>query len=533
MTIILLSLITTFASCDKIDKSGWIIPEEEEVLTDAEAVVPSGLYNLSAGKFYLLNSEPISSQKDAFPIEPWSSGTLLTDEDATGSSKGCVAWRAQEAEVVVDLGSLREIEALKIHGVENANLSIQCPAKVEVYIRKNDTESWTKLNGSLSFNAQTENPDEGIWGEMNFTKSKARYVKCVLFSADDQQNMGVDEIVVIGGFQTDPKYVPSEGCYHGAFNNNTSFADNTDPSIVVNYKSCPIDTYEAQVGKQLSIMLWYQGVCDSNNKPTRMFSEMQGVRESYTGVNFDGKYRFFIYGWLPDQYTSKQLAEGVLDEYYKAYFKEIADHPEYMDLGPVWFRPANEMNSNWLQYGGDPKNYVKYWRRMYNIAEQYGLTDFNVFVWSPNDVTFNSTNHVMPEAVMHDYWPGEIYVDWVGVSCYPTSLAGLVWPEDLIEEVYTLGKRYGKPMMVSEGAYGKQVQDSKKAEWVRAYFEALKKYGFKATIWENHETDANGDRRIHTHPTALETYKEIIKDSYWLDRIPEEVYNEIERRKNK
>ena len=533
MIILLISLIVVYSSCDKVDRSGWVIPEPEDVLTDAEAALSAGQKNLSAGKFYLLSEQPVQKYNDVFPLDPWSDGIYLTDEDASGNGEGCVAWDKKEVEVILDLGSLREIEMVKVHAVENAEQSMKYPKAVEVCVKEKEADTWTKVDGSMTFAPASEAADSGVWGELGFSKKKLRYVKFIVSAADDALLTGLDEVVVAGTYTADLKYVPADGCYHGAFNNNTSFADNTDPSVVVNHRLCPIDTYESVVGKQLSMILWYQSVCDADNKPTRVFSEMQGVRESYTGVNFDGKYRFFMYGWLPDDYSSKQLAEGTLDEYYKSYFKDIADHPEYKDFGPIWFRPANEMNSNWLLYGGDPKNYVRYWRRMYNIAEQYGLTDFNVFVWSPSDVTYNSITHVMPDAVMTDYWPGEIYVDWVGVSCYPTSLSGYVWPEDLLEEVTALGNKYGKPLMVSEGAFGMQVQDSKKPEWVIRYFAELKRCGYKAVIWENHSADGVGDRRIHKYPAALEAYREVIQDSYWLDRIPQEVYDEIERRKNK
>lgn len=528
-TILFVMLFMMLSSCEKIDKSGWIIPEPEDVKTDAELVVPDQRHNLSAGKFYLFDQSPSEGFKDMFPVDPWSSGILLTDENASGDGKGCVAWDSETVEVIVDLGKLRQIDMVKLHAVRDIPAAMEYPEKVELCIKKKATDTWTRIEGSMAF--ADEEGKNGAWGELSFAKTQARYVKYILSSDKKSSLMGIDELIAVGEFSPDLKYVPENGCYHGAFNNNTSFSDNTDPSIVVNHRLCPIDTYEAQVGKQLSMMLWYQGVCDADKQPTRMFGEMQGVRESYSGLDFDGKYRFFLYGWLPDQYTSKQLAEGLLDDYYKSYFKGIADHPEYKDFGPIWFRPANEMNSNWLSYGGDPKNYVRYWRRMYNIAEQYGVTDYNVFVWSPNDVTYNSTTHVTPDAVMKDYWPGEIYVDWIGVSCYPTTLGGYLWPEDLLEEVTSIGKKYGKPMMVSEGAYGKQVQDAKKAQWVTEFFAALKKLEYKAVIWENHATDANGDRRIHKFPDALKAYQEAIRDSYWLDRIPQEVYDEIEKRK--
>lgn len=68
-----------FASCEKIDKSGWIIPEPEDVVTDAQSVVPEGMHNLSAGKFYLFDQPTYKGLKDVFPLEPWSSGIRLTD----------------------------------------------------------------------------------------------------------------------------------------------------------------------------------------------------------------------------------------------------------------------------------------------------------------------------------------------------------------------------------------------------------------------------------------------------------------------
>ena len=69
-------------------------------------------------------------------------------------------------------------------------------------------------------------------------------------------------------------------------------------------------------------------------------------------------------------------------------------------MGPIWFRPANEMNGSWTPYYGDPTNYVKAWRRMYNIAEQLGVTAYNVFVWSPNSVSMPGTGSKRNEKLL-------------------------------------------------------------------------------------------------------------------------------------
>ena len=77
------------------------------------------------------------------------------------------------------------------------------------------------------------------------------------------------------------------------------------------------------------------------------------------------------YGWLP-VIPTQQMANGELDDFHKSYFAEVAAQ-EVRDMGPIWFRPANEMNGSWTPYYGEPTNYGKAWRRMYNIAEQLGV----------------------------------------------------------------------------------------------------------------------------------------------------------------
>lgn len=91
-------------------------------------------------------------------------------------------------------------------------------------------------------------------------------------------------------------------------------------------------------------------------------------------------------------------------------------------MGPIWFRPANERMEAGLRITEIPPNYVKAWRRMYNIAEQLGVTAYNVFVWSPNSVSMPGTE----ANAMKNYYPGDMYVDWLGVSCYPPRLALLI-----------------------------------------------------------------------------------------------------------
>ena len=87
-----------------------------------------------------------------------------------------------------------------------------------------------------------------------------------------------------------------------------------------------------------------------------------------------------------------------------------------------------------------------------------------------------------------------------------------------------------KPIMTSEGGYSCTCDHQR---WVREWFKLKdEEPRVKAVVWEIHENEENGDRRLQSVPLALELYKELVQDPYWLDLIPDAVYSEIETRKN-
>ncbi len=80
---------------------------------------------------------------------------------------------------------------------------------------------------------------------------------------------------------------------------------------------------------------------------------------------------------------------------------------------PVFLRFASEMNmSGTNQWHGDPELYVTWFRKVTIIMRREAPNV--VMVWNPFDI-------VQPEGVKADalkYYPGDDYVDWVGVNFY-------------------------------------------------------------------------------------------------------------------
>jgi hypothetical protein len=116
---------------------------------------------------------------------------------------------------------------------------------------------------------------------------------------------------------------------------------------------------------------------------------------------------------------------------------------------PIFLRYASEMNGNWVVWHGDPQKYIEKFRLIHDVM---AIEAPNVaMVWSPGDV---------PSGPINEYYPGDDYVDWVGVNMYtepyengdPEQASMLATSP--IERLDSLYKTYSdrKPLMISETA---------------------------------------------------------------------------------
>lgn len=125
---------------------------------------------------------------------------------------------------------------------------------------------------------------------------------------------------------------------------------------------------------------------------------------------------------------------------------------------PMFIRFANEMNASSL--GDDPDRYVETFRNVANMIHEY--PNFAV-VWSPNDMG-------ALDRPFEYYYPGDEYVDWVGISCYMIRYFGFdknakdrdrvffmtdeyAWATNKVQLILKFMEQNGiqKPVMLSEG----------------------------------------------------------------------------------
>ena len=178
---------------------------------------------------------------------------------------------------------------------------------------------------------------------------------------------------------------------------------------------------------------------------------------------------------------------------------------------PMLLRWAWEMNGDWFEWDGshngkDPSAYASAFRRIHRIFREQGAGNV-AFVWSPNwnsgpDESWNR---------MERYYPGDAYVDWVGVSGYDFYAES---PGTLFRHVVSAyGKK--KPIILTETAAIDHGGDSK-AQWIGALSSYVRKTpAIGAVVWFDTDVQHDSDHnfRFDTSDSALAAYRSMVRSS--------------------
>ncbi|MGJ8721847.1 MAG: glycosyl hydrolase [Salinibacterium amurskyense] len=173
---------------------------------------------------------------------------------------------------------------------------------------------------------------------------------------------------------------------------------------------------------------------------------------------------------------------GTFDDYLHQYAKDI------VATGlPLGIRLDHEMNGVWYPWSetdgqGNSINenregdFVKMWQHVHEIFAEEGANDLVIWIWAPNIINNLPATHQSSE-FLDGLYPGDDYVDWVGLSGY---LRPAYKPENDFTFSYTfdaslneLRRITNKPIFLTE--IGASETGGHKADWVTSLFESLAK----------------------------------------------------------
>jgi len=208
------------------------------------------------------------------------------------------------------------------------------------------------------------------------------------------------------------------------------------------------------------------------------------------------------YSWFGTAYD--RILSGRYDERIADNARRLASYGHPMFLRFMW-----EMNGNWYLHSGprngnSPAKFIKTWRYVYDIFQKHGADNVG-WVWSP----YTRSDPVAKWNTLEAYYPGDDYVDWVGVSGYFKRSEDT--PEELFDEIY---RHYTarKPMMITETGIARMDPAVMvgRLKTLPPYLD--QRPGICAILWFDTNVHVNGqnqhvDLRIDINKPLLAAYK--------------------------
>lgn len=258
-----------------------------------------------------------------------------------------------------------------------------------------------------------------------------------------------------------------------------------------------LDAFEGDAGTPVDVVMYYQGWAVDEFDPGLARSVAgRGALPEITWEPWD-----FRAGLHQPDYALARIVDGTHDGYITRWAEGAKAY-----AGPLLLRFGHEMNGRhypWSEQvnGNGPGQYVEAWRHVVDIFRGVGATNV-AWIWSPVVSSAGTTP-------LEQLYPGDGYVDWVGVDGYNGGSA-LPWGgwqsfsrifDATLTELAAITT--AKPVMVAETASVER--GGSKAAWITDFFAQLARHPeIKGFVWFNHDKEA--DWRIQSSEAAREAF---------------------------
>ncbi len=218
------------------------------------------------------------------------------------------------------------------------------------------------------------------------------------------------------------------------------------------------------------------------------------------------------------KFQLKKIIRGDFDQYIRQFAKDAKKFGH-----PFFLRFAHEMNGDWYPWSetvndNSKGEYVQMWKHVHDIFEDE-CPKCATWIWAPDAGGQSYT----PPVDFTELYPGDDYVDWIGLSVYNVEVARSDAPweefENLVEPAYKKLQKIApdKPIYIAET--GSTEIGGNKTQWIRNALTSLKKFP-KINAYSYFDMDASEqggfpDTRINTSPESISVFREIISDPYF------------------
>lgn len=338
------------------------------------------------------------------------------------------------------------------------------------------------------------------------------YSGCSLFFARDTYEPGTH-------IKLQP---PINGIYHGIF-------PNVDDKDIKETEKLIKEYVELSKSKPTWICFsnhWFDGI-EFPDEKVKLIWDMGYI--PYIRIMPWSKYSV---GIIDEKYSLFKIIEGEFDYYIAqwAFKARKSGIPMIIDFCP-------EMNGNWFPWSGvlngagnpdfygnktypdGPERYIDAYKHFVNIFRKYNA---NNITW-----VFHTNYLSNPEEEWNKmlyYYPGDDYIDWIGISVYGAQKPTDYWIEfsEVMDNAYiemiTIGNN--KPYAILEFGVIETEDPYQKANWLKSAFKniisnrypLLKAISYWHSKWKNAD-ESISDMCINSSFYSLKAYQEGIRDS--------------------
>jgi hypothetical protein len=232
-----------------------------------------------------------------------------------------------------------------------------------------------------------------------------------------------------------------------------------------------MDKFDSNAGKKISVLGWGQPPPWDQTTVYGGTFDIVRNRGAYTMLTID-----------LGSATLADVASGKYDASITTWAGNVKSYGH-----PFFMRFAHEMNGNWYAWGQKPTDFVAAWKHFHDVVSNAGATNVT---W-----VFNPNLDIGPYKIA-DYWPGDAYVDWMGLDGYNKGATSATFASLYGPSYAALQALSQKPIMICEiGSleYGA----GEKGAWIKDVLESELPSKFpqiRAFLWFNwrfYETDNN------------------------------------------
>ena len=298
--------------------------------------------------------------------------------------------------------------------------------------------------------------DRGIYESMNDYEQASEVLEKL---AELSDYLGFTDMAIACRVRKEA-YEPKAGVYAVSYTQNNTYGETSVPASGT-YFGC-ISASVSKIFTDKSIISYY--IESDYGSTTQYSSEIHAMDDGQRAIMVN-------YNFTGEGGTARSMTTGKYDAGLRSLLGDLATLK-----GPILMRIAAEMDV-WT-YTVTPEDYIAAYRYAANMARQ--LAPNVALVWAPN-YTSRWPSPGTPET--DDFYPGDEYVDWVGVSLYynyPPSdgntdvdwlayigAMGFADPVRNAAKMAEIAEKHNKPLIATEGGAYKSSSNGQPADFVR------------------------------------------------------------------